>query len=89
MRFFALAAVLMNMLFAQNDSIYVEIDGDSVTFWHKNARGRRAAILFQGELRTGINHYITFNASFLPSGIYFYRLTGETGTVSRKMMLLR
>ena len=54
-----------------------------------NILGKRVAILFHGEMETGKNHYINFNASFLPSGIYFCRFSGESGTVTRKMMLIK
>lgn len=35
------------------------------------------------------NHAVTFNASLLPSGVYFYRLQTSGGSMTRKMVLLK
>lgn len=56
--------------------------------------GRDVATLVEGPQDAG-THYVTFDASTLPSGVYFYRLTAEgTGTggdysAAKKMILLK
>jgi hypothetical protein len=48
--------------------------------------GREVASLIDGEMETG-EHSITFNASGLPSGIYFYRLqSGESVRIQRMIV---
>jgi hypothetical protein len=51
--------------------------------------GARAVTLFQGIAASGKVHTVTFDASTLPTGIYFARL--KTGTVSavKKMLLVK
>ncbi len=50
--------------------------------------GREVATLFEGVKSQGY-HSIQFNASALASGIYFYRLITNSGSISRKMTLLK
>jgi subtilisin family serine protease len=50
--------------------------------------GRRVAVLFDGDLTAGI-HAVTWDCSNLTSGIYFYKLTSDVKTVTRKMTLLK
>ena len=50
--------------------------------------GRDVALLDEGERDAG-THQIVFDASDLPSGMYFYRLDGAHGVLTRKMVLLR
>lgn len=52
-----------------------------------DVNGREVAILFDGEASAG-NHAVTFNASHLPSGVYFYRFTGAWHE-TKKMLLRR
>ena len=52
-----------------------------------NLLGRRVALLFDGRLRAHQAHPFTFDASALPSGLYFYRATGQTFTATRKILL--
>ncbi|MFQ5570350.1 MAG: T9SS type A sorting domain-containing protein [Rhodothermales bacterium] len=49
--------------------------------------GRRIATLFDGVLRANQAHPFAFDASSLPSGLYFYRAIGETFTETRSMVL--
>ena len=53
-----------------------------------NAIGEVVATLHEGELEAGA-HVVAFDASDLPSGIYFYRLTAGSFTQVKKMTLLR
>lgn len=53
-----------------------------------NVIGREVAVL-TNEIRTAGNHEITFDASLLPSGIYFYRLEAGDFTAMNKMVLMK
>jgi hypothetical protein len=53
-----------------------------------NALGERVAVLVDREMGVGY-HAVTFDASSLPSGIYFYRLAGGGVNMIKKMMLVR
>ncbi|MBD3410811.1 MAG: alpha/beta fold hydrolase [Ignavibacteriales bacterium] len=53
-----------------------------------NAIGEVVAKLLEGEIEAG-THAVSFDASDLPSGIYFYRLTAGSFTQVKKMTLLR
>ena len=50
--------------------------------------GREIAVLAEGQYEVG-KHAIEFNASNLPSGVYFYNLTTSTSSVTKKMLLLK
>ena len=50
--------------------------------------GRHAADLAGGKLETG-NHSVTWDAGNINSGIYFIRLETPTGTVTRKVALIK
>ena len=50
--------------------------------------GNEIANLVSEEIRIG-NYEIEFNASKLPSGIYFYRLKAGSFVETRKMILIR
>lgn len=51
--------------------------------------GREVAILVDGELRAGVFHNISFNASMLSSGIYIYRLTAGNNALIKKLVLMK
>ena len=53
-----------------------------------NVLGQRVVTLIDGQLSAG-HHTATWNASTHSSGVYFYRLTTESFTESRKMLLLK
>lgn len=50
--------------------------------------GRVAAILVDEEMNAGV-YNIDFNASSLPSGVYFYRLAADGFTDTKKMILVK
>ena len=50
--------------------------------------GRRIDIRDLGRLPSG-DHSFEYDASGLPSGVYFYRLVTETSSWTRKMILLK
>ena len=62
-----------------------------LTVW--NILGRRVATLVDGNQQSG-PHRVTFNASQLSSGVYFYRLQASEGTgggkvLVKKMLLMK
>lgn len=50
--------------------------------------GREAAVLVD-KYETAGNHYVTFDASHLASGIYFYTITSGNYTDTKKMILVK
>ncbi|MEP1306109.1 MAG: endonuclease [Balneola sp.] len=50
--------------------------------------GRRVAQLVNGKQSNG-THQLTFDASGLSSGVYFYRLKTETSLITKKMLLIK
>jgi hypothetical protein len=53
-----------------------------------NIIGQKVATLVDEELSVG-THRVTFYAGNYPSGIYFYRLIGNSVNITKKMMLLK
>ena len=53
-----------------------------------NVIGQEVANLYDG-FQTAGNHRVEFRASSKPSGIYFYRLTHQDGSETRKMLLVK
>jgi hypothetical protein len=53
-----------------------------------NLLGSESAVLINGKRSAGIYH-INFNASQLPSGVYYYQLTAGQFSDTKKMILLR
>lgn len=53
-----------------------------------NILGQEVATLVDRRFQAGY-HEVEFDASTHPSGIYFYRLTTEEGTATRKMVLVK
>jgi SdrD B-like domain/Cohesin domain/Secretion system C-terminal sorting domain len=53
-----------------------------------NITGQKVATLVDEELTVG-THEVTFNANNFASGIYFYRLIGNSVNITKKMMLLK
>jgi hypothetical protein len=50
--------------------------------------GREVAVLVDGELQPG-NHEVQFDAAGLASGVYYYILRTDAGTLTRSMCLIR
>jgi WD40 repeat protein len=50
--------------------------------------GQEVAVLVNGILNAG-RHDVTFNASSLPGGVYFYRLQADNSIMVKKMILLK
>ena len=50
--------------------------------------GHKVAVLVNGRHAAG-THDVHFDASQLPSGVYFYRLRTPNKTMTRKMMLVK
>jgi hypothetical protein len=57
-----------------------------ILFLFYNIIGKKIATLFNDEINTGT---YTFNTSNLPSGIYFYNLSGNNFTETKKMILMK
>ncbi|MEW5994693.1 MAG: T9SS type A sorting domain-containing protein, partial [Candidatus Zixiibacteriota bacterium] len=53
-----------------------------------NILGQQVAALLDRRLNAGA-YQVEFEASGLPSGIYFYRLTHESGSLTRKMTMIK
>ncbi len=53
-----------------------------------NVLGQKVETLASGRYNAG-NHILTFDASELTSGIFFYRLTHQNGVETKKMLLLK
>lgn len=54
-----------------------------------NLLGVRVKHLYTGTMEAGETRSFTFTADDLPSGIYLYRVQGETFTATRQMTLLK
>ena len=54
-----------------------------------DALGREVAVLVNNEFLSAGSYNLKFNPASLASGIYVYRLTAGTNTVSKKMQLLK
>jgi hypothetical protein len=46
------------------------------------------AVLINGVVNPGL-HNVTFDASSLPSGTYFYKLQSDNSVIVKKMLLLK
>ena len=53
-----------------------------------NVLGQEVATLFNGERQAG-NYSVTFDASQLTSGVYFYRLQAENFSMTKKLILMK
>jgi len=74
-----------------NPTTKIEFDlpkQSKVTLKIFNLLGQEIADLMNKNLAAG-KYSVDFNASNLPSGIYFYKLTTEQNIYTRKMLLIR
>lgn len=53
-----------------------------------NVMGQKVSTLINGKQDAGV-HTVVFNASNIPSGVYFYKLTSGDYSVVRKMILMK
>lgn len=75
--------------FNPNTVISFEIrNAGFVTLKVYNMIGREVSTLVQGKKSSGL-HQVTFDATTLPSGVYMYRMTMGSETISRKMLLIK
>jgi hypothetical protein len=51
--------------------------------------GQKVKVIYNDEKMVAGVHELHFSAQELPSGVYFYRLSGDNHTISRKMLLIR
>lgn len=61
---------------------------ESISLIVYNILGQQVKVLVNSELNAG-KHVVNFNASGLASGIYIYRLMGNSVNIIKKMILLR
>ncbi|HKJ80449.1 MAG TPA: SdrD B-like domain-containing protein, partial [Ignavibacteriaceae bacterium] len=61
---------------------------EHITLVIYNLLGQEVKKLVDGEMNVG-KHSITFNANNLASGIYFYKLIGNSVNITRKMILMK
>jgi len=61
---------------------------EMITLKVYNVLGREVGTLVDGHIQAG-TYRVAFDGSDLASGVYFYRLTSATQTLTRKMVMLR
>ena len=54
-----------------------------------NVLGKEVSLLINSEMKNAGNHEVSFNASRLSSGVYFYTIEANNITLSRKMVILK
>ncbi len=64
-------------------------ESQDVTVEVFNLLGARVRHLYEGTMEAGESRTFTFTADDLPSGIYLYRVQGESFTVTRQVTLLK
>ncbi len=75
--------------FRQSTDLTFELpEGDHIRLAVYDVQGRQVGVLFEGWQAPG-HHTVRWDAGTLPSGIYFYRLTGRRHTLVRSMLLVR
>lgn len=86
---FTLSAAFPNPFNPQTSFSLTVEDRQEVTVEVFNLLGVRVRELFSGTMQSGQPREFTFVADDLPSGIYLYRVQGETFVATRQMMLLK
>ena len=54
-----------------------------------NILGQPVAAMVDGELKAGVLHRAIFDAKYLSSGIYFYKLQADGKTMVKRLMLMK
>jgi hypothetical protein len=76
--------------FNPSTRINIDLPVDSkLTLKVYDISGKEIAVILNNEQRTAGYHSFEFNASGISSGVYFYRLTSENFTATRKMLLVK
>lgn len=86
---FTLSAAYPNPFNPQTSFSLTVEQRQEVTVEVFNLLGVRVQQLFSGEMQSGQPMEFTFVADDLPSGIYMYRVQGETFVATRQMTLLK
>lgn len=75
--------------FNPSTTISYQLDSpQTVTLTVYDQLGRKVSVLSNGRMSSG-KHWVTFDASDLSSGLYFYRLRTESSVLTRKMLLIK
>lgn len=75
--------------FNPSTTISYQMDSpQTVTLTVYDQLGRKVSVLSNGRMSSG-KHWVTFDASDLSSGLYFYRLRTESSVLTRKMLLIK
>lgn len=75
--------------FNSTTTIEFSVDGpETIELALFDALGRRVAVLASGPMVAG-EHRVVLQAGALPTGMYFVRLTGQKGHLSRPVLLIR
>ncbi len=85
---FALLQNYPNPFNAQTTFEFHTVKNGRVLLEILDVSGRRAAVLINTEMNAG-NHYFSWDASSLASGVYLYRLQTDESSFVRKMILLK
>ncbi|APF17583.1 hypothetical protein Calab_2064 [Caldithrix abyssi DSM 13497] len=68
---------------------FVPLTNGRATLSVFNTAGQKVATLFNGNVIKGENYQLTFDATGLASGVYFYKLQTEQGVEIKKMVLMK
>ncbi len=75
--------------FNPSTTISYQLDSpQTVTLTVYDQLGRKVSVLSNGHMSSG-KHWVTFDASDLSSGLYFYRLRTESSVLTKKMLLIK
>lgn len=75
--------------FNPSTTISYQLDSpQTVTLTVYDQLGRKVSVLSNGRMSSG-KHWVTFDASDLSSGLYFYRLRTESSVLTKKMLLIK
>jgi hypothetical protein len=69
-------------------TVAIPSGGESVSLIVYDSLGREVETIFRGRLVEG-NHSFVFSSNTLPSGVYIYKLVGDTNIITKKMILLK